>query len=107
MSALTMNGLVAPVRALGLLAADFPDLPAVNVNVSTIYPGRLEVVSYDDLGVFEVWREAVGILPESVTYNEQSAGRTRVLKASIDYAGVHLRLVGFSETPEQDGGEAL
>lgn len=102
-----MNDLAAPVRALRLLAADFPDLPVVNVGVSRLYPDRLELVSHDDLGAFEAWREAVGILPESVTYKEQSAGRTRVLSASIDYAGVHLRLVAFSETPGHDGGGAL
>ncbi|WP_234326831.1 hypothetical protein [Streptomyces sp. NRRL S-337] len=67
----------------------------------------MELASFDDLGVFEAWREAVGILPESVTYKEQSAGCTRVLSASTNYAGVFLRLVAFSETPGHDGGGAL
>ncbi|MGG7574749.1 hypothetical protein [Streptomyces sirii] len=106
MSTLTMNDLAAPLRALRLLTADFPDLPAVNVDVSRHYPGRLELSCHDDLGTFEAWREAVGIPPESVTYKEQSAGCTRVLRAATDYAGVHLSLVGFSETPGHDGGEA-
>ncbi|MFG2284835.1 hypothetical protein ACGFOU_01935 [Streptomyces sp. NPDC048595] len=107
MSTPVMNDLAAPMRALRLLAADFPELPAVNVNVCTFAPDQLELVSHDNLGAFEAWREAAGILPESVTYKEQSEGRTRVLCASTDYAGVHLRLVGFSDIPGHDGGEPL
>lgn len=103
----TMNDLAAPLRLLRLPATDFPDLPAVNVDVSTIFPDQLELRSHDDFGTFEAWREAVGILPESVTYAEQSAGRTRVLRAATDYAGARLSLIAYSVNPGHEGGEAL
>lgn len=98
MNAWILSDLAAPLRVLRLLAADFPGLPAVNVDVSTIYPDQLELVSHGDFGVFEAWRSALGILPESVEYHEQSGGRTRVLRADIDYAGARLCLVAYSRT---------
>ncbi|MFG2137289.1 hypothetical protein [Streptomyces sp. NPDC048650] len=107
MNTQTMNDLAAPLRLLRLLATDFPDLPAMNVDVSTLFPDRLELVSHDDFGTFEAWRAAVGILPESVTYAEQSAGRTRVLRAATDYAGVRLSLIAYSANPGREGGESL
>ncbi|MEU7178820.1 MULTISPECIES: hypothetical protein [Streptomyces] len=99
MSTLTMTDLAAPLRALRLIASDFPDLPALEARVSTVYPDRLDLSVYDDLSAFDAWRAALGILPESVTYGEQSGGRTRVLSAFAEYAGARLRLVGFSEAP--------
>ncbi len=91
MSSLTMTDLAAPMRALRLLAADFPDLPAVNVAISRIYPGQLELACHDGFDVFETWRQALGIPLESVTYTELEEVPTRVLEASVDYLSlIHI-----------------
>ncbi|MFG2529259.1 hypothetical protein [Streptomyces sp. NPDC048516] len=103
----TMSDLAAPLRLLRLLATDFPDLPAMNVDVSTLFPDQLELVSHDGFGTFEAWRAAVGILPESVTYAEQSEGQTRVLRAATDYAGTRLSLIAYSANPAHEDGESL
>ncbi|MFJ5802974.1 hypothetical protein [Streptomyces decoyicus] len=103
---LTMADLATPLRLLRLLAVDHPDLPAVNVDVSTIFPNQLELVSHDDFHAFEAWRSALGIQPETITYAEQSGGRTRLLRAAVDYAGARLCLVAYSSTHRQAGGEA-
>ncbi|WP_411121290.1 hypothetical protein [Streptomyces sp. x-19] len=95
MSALTMSDLAAPMRALRLLAADFADLPAVNLGISRIYPGRLELSCHDGFDVFEAWREALAIPPEAVTHDELDKD-TRTLEADVDFAGVRLRLIGYS-----------
>ncbi|MFC0601858.1 hypothetical protein [Streptomyces palmae] len=95
MSELTMSDLAASMRALRVLVADFPDLPAVNVEVSRRYPGRLELIVHEGLGVFEVWREALGIPVESVTCSGPRAGCPLVLEASVDYAGIRLYVTGF------------
>ncbi|WP_338682184.1 hypothetical protein QD712_06975 [Streptomyces acidiscabies] len=96
---LTLDDLAVPLRALRLLAADFGHLPAPGVQVSTIYPDRLDLRWYDDLAGFEAWREALGIEPDAVEYREQSAGRTRVLRASGVCAGAELVLYGFGDVP--------
>ncbi|WP_043265369.1 hypothetical protein [Streptomyces sp. CT34] len=105
MTALTMKDLAAPLHALRLLAWDFPGLPAMDVVMSTVVPNELELASHDDFGAFEAWREALGILPESVTCREQGAGRTRVLRAAVDFDGVRLTLIGFSAVPNGSGEE--
>ncbi|PNE41612.1 hypothetical protein [Streptomyces noursei] len=101
MSTLTMSDLAAPVRALRLLAADFPDLPAVDFGISRVFPDLLELSCHDGFSVFEAWREALGIPLDSVTYTELPVSSTRVLEARIDYASVHLRLVGYSPAESQ------
>ncbi|WP_405837793.1 hypothetical protein OG528_10330 [Streptomyces platensis] len=107
MSTQTMSDIAAPLRLLRLLAADHPDLPAMNVDVSTIFPNQLELVSHDDFGAFEAWRQAAGISSETVTYAEQSQGRTRVLRAAVDYGGARLSLVAYSTVPGHERGEVL
>ncbi|WP_275463766.1 hypothetical protein [Streptomyces noursei] len=107
MNALVMSDLAAPMRALRLLAADFADLPAVNVEISRIYPGRLELSCHDGFAVFEAWREALAIPPETVTHGELDEG-TRTLKAYIDFVGARLRLIGYSRTQRPvEIGEAV
>ncbi|MFC8200299.1 hypothetical protein ACFUTV_33645 [Streptomyces sp. NPDC057298] len=105
---LTLDDVAVPLRALRLLATDFGHLPAPSVQVSTIYPERLELTFYDDLPGFETWREALGIAPDTVTYREQSDGRTRVLRTSVDHAGAVLRLTAYADivTPALVGGAA-
>ncbi|MEU2301781.1 hypothetical protein ABZ584_30785 [Streptomyces antibioticus] len=97
--ALTLDGLAVPLRALRLLAVDFSHLPAPAIDVSTLYPHQLWLRFHGGLDDFEVWREALGIAPDAVVYREQSAGRTRVLKASVDYAGAVLELTGYGDVP--------
>ncbi|MFF2923088.1 hypothetical protein ACFVTP_11910 [Streptomyces celluloflavus] len=103
MTDLTMHDMTAPLRALRLLTADHPDLPALAVRMTTVYPDRLELDCHDDFGVYETWREALGIDPASVTYAEQSEGRTQVLSAVADYAGARLHLTGFGTIPGLGG----
>lgn len=103
---LTLDDLVMPVRVLRLLVADFGHLPAPDVHVSTIYPERLELSFYDDLPGFEMWREALGVDPDAVTYREQGGGRTRVLRSTVAYAGVELELIGYGDVATPASVEA-
>jgi hypothetical protein len=97
--ALTLDDLAVPLRALRLLTADFGHLAAPAVRVTTVWPDRLELEFHDDLAGFESWRDALGIAPDAVTQTTQSAGRTRVLRASSEYAGAQLELVGYGRIP--------
>lgn len=105
---LTLDGLAVALRALRLLAVDFSHLPAPDVHASPIFPDRLELSFHRGLPDFEVWREALNISPDAVVYREQGDGRTRVLKASVDFAGAALELTGYSDVcvPEPVGGAA-
>ncbi|QDN60100.1 hypothetical protein [Streptomyces sp. S1D4-20] len=94
---LTLDDLAVPLRALRMLAADFGHLPAPDVHVSTIYAEQLELSFYDDLPGFEMWREALGVDPDAVTYREQGDGRTRVLRTTTTYAGAELELIGYGD----------
>ncbi|MFE5370911.1 hypothetical protein [Streptomyces mirabilis] len=96
---LTLDDVAVPLRVLRLLAVDFGHLPAPDVHVSTIYPERLELSFYDDLPGFEMWREALGVDPDAVTYGEQGDGRTRVLRSTAAYAGAELELIGYGDVP--------
>ncbi|MFF4898761.1 hypothetical protein [Streptomyces sp. NPDC001068] len=95
---LTLDGLAVPVRVLRLLAADFGHLPAPDIEVSTVFPERLGLHFHGNLADFETWRDALGIAPDDVAYREQS-GTTSVLRASVDYAGAVLELVGYGDLP--------
>lgn len=106
---LTLEGLSAPLRVLRLLAADFGHLPAPTVNVSPIYPNRLELALHrDGLHGFEVWREALGIAPNAVDFSVQCDGRTGVLRTLTAHAGAELELVGYGDVcaPVPVGGAA-
>ncbi|WP_432098402.1 hypothetical protein [Streptomyces sp. WAC 04229] len=105
---LTLDDLAVPLRVLRLLAVDFGHLPAPEVHVSPIFPERLELPFHRGLPDFETWREALGIAPDAVAYCEQSDGRTRVLKATVDYAGATVELTGYGDVraPELVGGAA-
>ncbi|GGS25855.1 hypothetical protein F2B00_32235 [Streptomyces parvus] len=99
MSAPKMSGLSAAVTVLASLIARFPELPAVDVHVSTIFPDQVELSAHNDLAAFEAWREALGIDPWAVVHKVQSRGTTRVLDAHAVFTGVRLRLVGYAEIP--------
>ncbi|MFD3544454.1 hypothetical protein ACFWUW_02350 [Streptomyces sp. NPDC058655] len=96
---LSLKGLDVPLRALRLLAADHPHLPAPAVSVSTIYPDRLELSFHDGLGAFETWRDALRITPDRVEHSVHAGGRTQVLTAEVDYAGARLCLIGYAKAP--------
>ncbi|GGX50225.1 hypothetical protein [Streptomyces fructofermentans] len=105
---LTFDEVAVPLRALRLLAVDFGHLPAPSVHVSTIYPERLELSFYDGLSGFELWREALAVAPDAVTYREQNDGRTGTLSASVDHAGATVLLIAYTDvvTPVLVGGAA-
>ncbi|MFE1926590.1 hypothetical protein ACFW91_29055 [Streptomyces asoensis] len=91
---LTLAGLSVPMRALRTLAAEYGDLPAPTVSVSTIYPERLELCLHKGLGAFEVWRVALGIGPEQVSFSELP-GSTWTLQAIAPYAGAEVELTAY------------
>ncbi|MFH8575425.1 hypothetical protein [Streptomyces zaomyceticus] len=99
MRARTLAELAAPLLALRLLGAEFGHLPAPTVEVSTIYPERLELTFHDDFAAFEVWREALNIAPESVVHRVQVGGQTNVLRVHATYAGAELMLIGYAKVP--------
>ncbi|MFI8530109.1 hypothetical protein ACIGMX_07660 [Streptomyces aquilus] len=92
---LTLDDLAAPLRALRLLAVDFGHLPAPNVSISPIYPGRLELSFHSGLPDFEAWREALDAAPGAVDYHVQGNTGTGVLRAVAAYAGAALELYGY------------
>ncbi|WP_329286708.1 hypothetical protein [Streptomyces sp. NBC_01455] len=97
---LTLDALSAPLRALRLLALDFPDLPAPVVDVSSIYPDRLSLSVHPSNGgfaAFEAWRAALGIAPDAVDFNVQCDHRTAVLTAHTEFGGADVALTGFTE----------
>lgn len=99
---LTLDALSAPLRALRLLAVDFPDLPAPVVDVSAIYPDRLSLSVHESQGgftAFEAWRTALGIAPDAVDFHVQCDRRTGVLNAQTEYGGADIELTGYTQVP--------
>ncbi|MGW6822066.1 hypothetical protein [Streptomyces sp. NPDC055005] len=103
MSALLLQSLDVPLRALRLLAVDYPHLPAPAVAVSTVYPDRLELSFHDGLGAFEAWREELMIDPGRVSHGVHAGGRTQVLQIEVEYAGARLLLVGYAKVAVSAG----
>ncbi|MGV9251815.1 hypothetical protein [Streptomyces sp. NPDC003697] len=103
---MTLDDLTVPLRALRLLAVDFPHLPAPDVDLSTLYPDRLRLIFHDtsceSLAAFEQWRTALRIAPEAVDTRTQSDGRTRVLAAEGSFAGAVIVLTAYADQPETD-----
>ncbi|MCF3119289.1 hypothetical protein IPZ68_06140 [Streptomyces arenae] len=99
----TTEYLTVPLRALRLLVHDFPGLPAPRVNLTPLYPERLELSLHNDLGAFEPWRIALGIDRDAVDFHSQSDGETWVLDASADFAGATVRLLAFGTALTQEG----
>ncbi|MFE3825244.1 hypothetical protein [Streptomyces sp. NPDC059092] len=95
----TLNDLAVPLRALRMLAVDFPDLPAVEAQMSPIYPNRLDLSLHDDLAAFETWRTALGIPGEAVTFHQEPGGPSMWLNCRTEYAGADLHLTGFGRLP--------
>ncbi|MGC4981611.1 hypothetical protein ACLQ18_13360 [Streptomyces sp. DT193] len=100
---LTLEALSAPLRALRLLAVDFPDLPAPVVHVTAIYPDRLALSVHESDGgftAFEAWRTALGIAPDAVDFHVQCNSRTGVLNAHTRYGGADIELTGYAQVPD-------
>ncbi|WP_329559833.1 hypothetical protein OG711_25310 [Streptomyces uncialis] len=101
----TLADLSAPLRALRLICADHPDLPAPNLDVCPIYPERLHLSFHSmsdtvpSLAAFEVWRAALGVPDSTVDGHFQSDGRTWVLKARGEYAGATVELTAYADVP--------
>jgi hypothetical protein len=102
---LPLHGLSVPLAALEQLLADFPHLPAPTINITTIYPDRLELSFFDNLSAFEAWRAALRISPQQVDCATQSSGRTWRLSTTTETGAATIRLVGYTDTPTQIGGE--
>lgn len=85
-----------PLEVLTLFAIEYPHLSAPCVNITTIYPDRLELAFHGDVPGFEAWCEALDISPELVHHSVQGDHRTAVQKVELDYAGACLRLISYS-----------
>ncbi|MFE9878628.1 hypothetical protein [Streptomyces sp. NPDC005784] len=99
----TLEALSAPLRALRLLALDFPHLPAPVVHVTAIYPDRLALSLHEQDGgfaAFEAWRTVLGIEPDAVDFHVQCNHRTGVLTAQTVYDGADIELTGYTQVPD-------
>ena len=92
----TFADMSRPLALLRLLAADHPNLPGINVQVSSIYPDQLTLSAHGDLGAFDVWREALGIDSDSVTRHLQAGDTTAVLRGATVIAEARVELVGYA-----------
>ncbi|MFD7837762.1 hypothetical protein [Streptomyces sp. NPDC059761] len=92
-----------PLEVLGLFAIEYPHLSAPCVNITTIYPDRLELAFHGDVAGFEGWCEALDISPGLVHHSVQSDHRTAVRKVELDYAGICLRLISYTPIPAPGG----
>ncbi|MFH9824015.1 hypothetical protein [Streptomyces bobili] len=103
---MTLDNLAVPLRALRLLAVDFPNLPAPDVDVSPIYPEWLRLsfhdTTCDSLAAFEQWRSVLRIGADTVDCRTQNGGRTRVLKAEGLFAGAVIVLTAYADQPAAD-----
>ncbi|MEU2622211.1 hypothetical protein ABZ642_29490 [Streptomyces sp. NPDC007157] len=102
--ALTLEELTPALRVLRLIAAECAHLPAPFVHLTPIEPERLELslhdvdLTGDTFTVFELWREALSIHPDAVTFRVQGNGRTRVLRATSPYGGGEVTLTAYADT---------
>ncbi|MEU1787083.1 hypothetical protein ABZ553_14660 [Streptomyces sparsogenes] len=94
MAAGTLADLRKATEAAATIARVFPHLPPATVQVSSITPGQLDISLHDDLGDFEAWRVALGMLPEWVDQRPQP-GAMRLTVAGR-FAGVEVKLVGYA-----------
>ncbi|MFE4671041.1 hypothetical protein [Streptomyces sp. NPDC056723] len=92
----TFADLSHPLALLRLLAADHPNLPAVDVHISRHSPDRLTLEVHGSLSTFEAWREALNIDPAAIRRNLQSADTTMVLSGFGTLADCNIQLVGYS-----------
>lgn len=94
MAAGTLASQRQATEAAATIARVFPHLPGAVLQASRTYPDRLHVSLHDDLGDFEQWRAALGILPEWVDRKSQPG--SMVLTATGRFAGVEVELTGYA-----------
>ncbi|MFD8088672.1 hypothetical protein [Streptomyces malaysiensis] len=94
MAAGTLADQKKTLDAAATIARVFPHLPGAVIKASHIYPGRLDISLHDDVGDFEAWRVALGMLPEWVEQGAQPG--SMVLTASGRFAGVEVELTGYA-----------
>jgi hypothetical protein len=82
------------LEALLVLARTFAHLPAVSLNLSTVYPDTIRMHIHDGLGVFETWRGALGIPADSVEHNTYEDRLT--LTASTTFHGATVEITGYA-----------
>ncbi|MFB7578226.1 hypothetical protein [Streptomyces hydrogenans] len=100
MKARILSDLAAPLMALVALEAKFSHLPAPCVNVSTVFPDRLELsFHYDDFAAFEAWRETLNMPAADVEHRVQGNGSTAVRIVHGRFAGAHVWIVGYATIP--------
>ncbi|MDT3395461.1 hypothetical protein RKE29_02140 [Streptomyces sp. B1866] len=89
------------LTALTAVFAAFGHLPAASISLSPYTPQRIDIGFHDhgSLAHFETWREALGILPEAVSYREFTLHVS--LNATVQFAGADVRLIGYA-TPLPD-----
>jgi hypothetical protein len=91
------------LEALIILARTHAHLPAVSLNLSTVYPDTIRMHIHDDLGVFETWREALGIHADSVEHNAYEDRLT--LTARTTFHSATVEITGYADALPQDGGD--
>jgi hypothetical protein len=91
------------VEALAVIGRTFAHLPAVSLNLSTVYPDTIRVHVHDDLGVFETWREALGIHADSIEYKTYENQLT--LTASTTFHAATVEVTGYAPALPETGGE--
>ncbi|MFJ6566717.1 hypothetical protein ACIQNU_04810 [Streptomyces sp. NPDC091292] len=100
-----LSDLSVPLRALRLVCADFPELPAPTVGMTPIHPDRLALSFHhtfftdSPLRAFEAWRAALGVPDTAVDGRFQSGGETWVLRAETEYAGARVELTAYAQAP--------
>jgi hypothetical protein len=104
----TIADLRAALAALAQIGSHFSHLPAADFTTSTIFPDRAALHLHDDLGDFELWREALDIPTSAVEYRTLP-GNT-VLKATTEWGGATIEVNGYGPLPAgdnkaADGGE--
>ncbi|MFD8545789.1 hypothetical protein [Streptomyces sp. NPDC059649] len=107
MSAESLTRLVPAISTLDRLADTFGHLPATDMSVHTAYDPQLRrdraavVISvHDGLSDFELWREALGIRPEAVTYRLLPTGES--LTAETEWDGTWVEVHGYGPPPVTD-----
>ncbi|ARF56623.1 hypothetical protein [Streptomyces gilvosporeus] len=108
MSAESLNSLVPAIGTLGRLSETFRHLPATDMSVRTVYDRQRRcdrpavVISlHRDLDDFELWREALGIRPEAVTY--QMLTTSAVLSAETEWCGTWVEVHAYGQLSETLG----
>ena len=95
MAAGTLGSQKRAVDAAATISRVFPHLPAAVIQVSGVYPDRVNISLHDDLADFEAWRAALGILPEWVGQSGLT-DTSQSLTGTGRFAGVEVVLTGYA-----------